>query len=188
MNHKNNKRSEQTKNKIKSTLIAMLNEQELEKITVRSLCENADINRSTFYNHYSSPKSVLRGMQKDFMSVLKSTLETARTDYKIENREQVLRTLFTEILIFIRDNLDVCRILNNYNLCPDFPNVLYNEPLVKDCFNQNVSERYSEENKEYLQQFVFHGSCHSLDLWMKKECDRSPEDMAALITSIISKF
>ena len=41
MNHRNNRRSEATKNKIKQTLIEMLHTQNINKVTVQALCEKA---------------------------------------------------------------------------------------------------------------------------------------------------
>ncbi|WP_270659822.1 TetR/AcrR family transcriptional regulator [Enterococcus thailandicus] len=52
MNKKSNKRYQKNKQRIQTTLIFLLQEKELSKITVQEICETLDINRSTFYYHY----------------------------------------------------------------------------------------------------------------------------------------
>lgn len=52
MNKKSNKRYQKNKQRIQTTLISLLQEKELSKITVQEICETLDINRSTFYYHY----------------------------------------------------------------------------------------------------------------------------------------
>ena len=45
-------RIEKTKKSIINSFIEMRSKKELEKITVKELCEKAQINKSTFYSHY----------------------------------------------------------------------------------------------------------------------------------------
>ena len=52
MNTPNNKRSLSTEECLKNTLIALLKDKELVDISVTELCDTAEINRSTFYEHY----------------------------------------------------------------------------------------------------------------------------------------
>lgn len=49
-----NQKRKNSKNKIQSALLNCLNTTRLESITVKQLCEHAEINRSTFYRHYPS--------------------------------------------------------------------------------------------------------------------------------------
>lgn len=188
MNHKNNKRSESTKNKIKSALIDMLKEQELSKITVMALCEKANINRSTFYNHYSSPKSIIKSMEKEFLHMIAVCLNDAAGTMENQNKSLVLSSILTTILEYIRDNLDSCRILCNTCFCPDLPAKLCSNTGILEYLRLSLSEDYSEEKQEYLYPFLLHGAWHVMDLWMQNDCDSSPEEMAKLITCILTRF
>lgn len=56
MNTKNNQRTRLSKILLKNALMDLLGEKgSVTKISVRELCERADLNRSTFYAHYSEP-------------------------------------------------------------------------------------------------------------------------------------
>ena len=49
-----NRRSKMTKKLIKEALIELLSKEDLQHISVKRICENADLNRSTFYLHYET--------------------------------------------------------------------------------------------------------------------------------------
>ena len=52
MNVKNNKRRQETINRIETVFMEFLNNQELSKIRVTDICQKAGINRGTFYANY----------------------------------------------------------------------------------------------------------------------------------------
>lgn len=52
MNVKNNQRFQENERKIRECLIRLLDTMDIDHITVRMICENAGIHRSTFYTHY----------------------------------------------------------------------------------------------------------------------------------------
>lgn len=187
MNHKNNKRSEATKNKIKQALVEMLKEQDISKITVMALCEQAEINRSTFYNHYSSPKSTLRGMQKEFLHMVTTYIQ-GTLDNTPAPAPETITQLMCEINCFIKDNLGICKVLSDVRLCPDFPTTLYNNPTIRQFLSLCLKGDYAENEIDFIYQFLFRGVFHTLELWMEKDCETSPEEVAALIDRIISKF
>ena len=46
------RRTKYTKKIIKDTLIKLLSEKEIKKVTVSEICAIADVNRATFYRYY----------------------------------------------------------------------------------------------------------------------------------------
>ena len=61
MNIKNNKKSQQSKQKIKDALSTLIKDKEYQ-VSVKYLCEVAKINRTTFYSHFDSVEEVLYDM------------------------------------------------------------------------------------------------------------------------------
>lgn len=49
---RNDRRVRRTKNAIQSAFLKLIFEKDINKITIKELCERADINKSTFYLHY----------------------------------------------------------------------------------------------------------------------------------------
>lgn len=65
MNVINNRRAMETRQRIQETLLKMLEEQELDQISVSQLCKRADINRSTFYAHYNDVTDLIQEIEME---------------------------------------------------------------------------------------------------------------------------
>lgn len=52
MNTKNNQRFRETEIHMEAAMLKLLKNTEFEKITVKKICETAEVNRSTFYAQY----------------------------------------------------------------------------------------------------------------------------------------
>lgn len=53
------RRVRRTRRRLKEALLGLLGEKRYDEITVRDLCERADVGRSTFYAHYDSKEDLL---------------------------------------------------------------------------------------------------------------------------------
>lgn len=73
---KENQRIMITRRLLKENLIEMLKEKSIDKISVTELCQRAEINRSTFYAHYSVPKDVLLEIKWDFATQIAESLRS----------------------------------------------------------------------------------------------------------------
>ena len=83
------KRTRHTKERIIQALIACLKSTSLDRITVKQICETADINRSTFYAHYANP------------IVLYRLLEQSMTD-KIDQHFEEYKSKSVSYIDFLR--------------------------------------------------------------------------------------
>ena len=59
------RRTQMTKRLIRTALVELMEEKTLERITIKELCERADVNRTTFYLHYSDQRSVLNDLKEE---------------------------------------------------------------------------------------------------------------------------
>lgn len=76
MNTKNNQRTRLSKILLKNALMDLLSEKgSVTKISVRELCERADLNRSTFYAHYSEPKELLEEVEAELLDATRECLQ-----------------------------------------------------------------------------------------------------------------
>lgn len=106
-----------TKILIRETIISLLNKNKtVNDITVSDVVEAANINRGTFYNHYSSPIDVLEEMKNELMTQLSEGLKVANLnkdldafiDFIIEHcrkNEQDYRKIIKAIPMSIIDDL-----------------------------------------------------------------------------------
>ncbi len=100
-----NNSSIKTKSIIKSTFVKLIKEHgELNKITVSELVKKADINRSTFYNHYDSIYDVAEEFESEVIKVLFNSNQTFSS----------LNDIFSyidNIFSYLKDNEDTYRLL-----------------------------------------------------------------------------
>lgn len=69
MNTKNNQRTGLSKLLFKNALMDLLKEKgSVAKISVRELCERAELNRSTFYAHYDEPNDLLMEIETELLN------------------------------------------------------------------------------------------------------------------------
>lgn len=185
MNHRNNRRSEATKNKIKQTLVDMLHTQDISKITVQALCEKAVINRSTFYNHYESPLAVLANIEYVFVSKLEAYMEgNICLDYNKEN----LTYMIGRILEFIQANHNICFLLKTPNLLPFFRRNIFREIFKASLMKHPVFEKYTGDTLPYAQSFILYGCGHAIDHWINEGCKESPHEIAEMLSDFITRL
>ena len=76
MNTKNNQRTRLSKLLFKNALMDLLKEKgSVAKISVRELCDRAELNRSTFYAHYNEPNDLLMEIETELLDATEEHLK-----------------------------------------------------------------------------------------------------------------
>ena len=68
---KTDRRVKYTQKVLKESLLQILKERPIERVTVKEICDRADINRSTFYVHYGSPQELFDSIKQDLFQQIK---------------------------------------------------------------------------------------------------------------------
>ncbi len=179
---KGNRRTLYTKMIIRESLIKLLKEKEIHKITVTDICKEADINRGTFYAHYNDPFDLLEKMEDDFFEKV--------MEYLNENsHNQDTITALTKIFEMARENKDFCKILlNNVGDDKILKRILY--IANQDNINILISN-LNDQNRnfiEYLTCFAVNGAVGIIEAWIKNDFQEDPKVLATLITTIALKL
>ena len=69
------RRVRMTKRLMKDALLELLAQKNLSSISVKELCETADVHRTTFYLHYTDTADLLREIEQDFLDKIPSPPE-----------------------------------------------------------------------------------------------------------------
>ncbi|MDN6843038.1 MAG: TetR/AcrR family transcriptional regulator, partial [Staphylococcus equorum] len=69
------RRVRKTKTAIKNAFIQLLEEKDLEKITIQNITQLADVNRGTFYLHYEDKYILLSDMEDEYTLALSSAVD-----------------------------------------------------------------------------------------------------------------
>lgn len=61
---------------LRGSLLELMREKDVSRITVKELCERADVNRGTFYAHYASPADLLEQIEQELLEKVLASLES----------------------------------------------------------------------------------------------------------------
>ena len=170
-----NQRIMLTKKLLKTSLTNMLQTQNIYQISIRELCENAGINRSTFYKYYGSQFDLLSEMEQDLLVSIEEVL-TAQDNYSKNAIEQ--------ILIYLENDIEFIRLLINSNVDPEFPKKLFSLPPIQRMLSELMAS-IPEEEFDYYHRFLLFGAYEIVRTWVNKENREKPEWLAALLFRMI---
>lgn len=176
MPNKEDRRIKMTRRLLKDALIEMLKTKDIYHISIRDLCENADVNRTTFYKYYGSQFELLADMEKDILDYISNTVSV---------NESQPEKILTSVCRYINDNLEFLRLIINNNVDPNFAKNLFAMESIKE----NVIKKYpnikTNEEQEYIYNFFTYGAFRMVCVWMNKENRESPEVFAKLVKQLI---
>ena len=92
-----------TKKVIRDSFLQLLNEKPVEKISVTEICKNADINRGTFYAHYSDPYDLKLKLSQEIVGII-SERTAEYVDPDAETRDPI------KMMQVLQDNKELCKI------------------------------------------------------------------------------
>lgn len=172
-------------------LIALLEKKDLEYITVKEICHQAGVNRSTFYLHYESIAELLdetmEMINQRFLSYFPQEEEAVLGD--MEHRELndlvfVTQEYLLPYLRFIQDNKKVYRAAFR-NPSSMQANARYG--VLKQRILDPILERFeiSAARRPYYIAYYVEGIAAIVKEWLRHDCGDSVEMIAAIIESCV---
>ena len=171
---KSPKRRTLTKRLIREAMLELLKKKNMQKISVRELCDAAGINRTTFYNHYEGTYEVLGEIETFFLEQL-VTEETG-----VQDLQQHITLLCTRL----QKNRELSLLLLENNADPHFSEKLL---AVRGCENiwKTLGDAYTEDERILLEDFLSSGAYGLVFRWLKNGCRQSPKQVAELLARTI---
>ena len=169
-----NQRTRFTKQLLKTSLLDMLREKSIHKISVRELCQNAGVNRSTFYKYYESPYALMSELCSEiYENVVENFPPTTSIAKELE-----------KLLCYYNKNLAISRLLLNNSFDSTLQQRLF------DTIYQNARTAYQKDMTDTRFDYVFkycHAGARAIVLhWLNKEERESPAEMALLLEKLFS--
>lgn len=161
-----------TKMVLQQALLIILQRKNIDKVTIKELCEQAKVNRGTFYLHYTTPNDLLMEIEQQFIDENMAYF----SPYFNEGYETShLAGLFASIL----RNKDLCSVIMGKNGNPRFLERLQ-EMLRKNVVDGWCKEfpDYNRAHLNYVYDFLFTGSMRLILNWIKDDQGLSTADLA----------
>ena len=172
-------------------LIALLEEKDLEYITVKEICHQAGVNRSTFYLHYETiadlVNETLEMINRRFLSYFPQQEEDVLGNMDSRERKDlvlVTREYLLPYLRFIRDNKKVYRAAFR-NPSSMQAHVRYGE--LKQHILGPILERFeiTASHRPYYMAYYVEGIIAIVKEWLRQDCADEVEMIAGIIESCV---
>ena len=172
MANKETRRTQMTKMLLKTALIELMQEKTFRQITIKELCERADLNRTTFYLHYNDQQDVLRDVENELIDKTKEFLDSLNPNSSIID-------LIEAFLTYIQDNSIIFRTLLINNQDENFQMEFITSSLRNI---ENILPEYQNPvTNRYVLTFVLNGAIHIIIEWLESDFDLSKKEIAQLI-------
>ena len=171
-----------TQKMLKEALIILLNQKAIKSISVKELCDKADINRSTFYSHYECIYDLLEEIEEDMFEELKITFA------EYESSKSSNKDLYNILFTFFANNSDMCKILLGTNSDIRFLHKLLElgEKKFYEAFTK-INPKIDKDKMEFFYQYASSGFVGVLSVWLQNNMDASIEEISANVRQIINK-
>lgn len=161
-----------TKMVLQQALLKILQRKHIDKVTIKELCDEAKVNRGTFYLHYATPNDLLMEIEQQFIDENMAFF----SPYFNEGYEtSYMEGMFTSIL----KNKELCRIIMGKHGNHRFVERLQ-EMLRKNVVDGWCKEfpRYQRADLDYVYDFIFTGSMRLILSWIEDDKGLSTAELA----------
>lgn len=110
MQYKEDLRIQKTRKVLRESILALLKDRPLEKITVKDICEHAMINRMTFYKHYEDKYLLLDDAINEIKDSIMNQIPKKQTT-SIDDIAEYLISILGKVIEYIETNIEYIRSL-----------------------------------------------------------------------------
>lgn len=153
---------------IAKTLLSLMNEKQLDEITITELVKQAHVSRMTFYKYYKTKQEVLN-------------------DYMFE--------IVNDYMEDIKNQPDIGGFHDYKHICHCFTFFQKSAPFIKILLNANLYSVIINALNEYMDQYVFPTSkrtkydlyyyagalCNTYIKWIESDMKETPEEIAMIV-------
>jgi hypothetical protein len=177
---KDDRRVRYTKMVIKESFIKLLEEKDISQISIKEICENADINRATFYSHYSDQYDLLHKIECELLDNINEHISELDI-----NNDCISAVLTAEkIFEYIKENARLCRLLLSERGGIGFQKkimMLVYDNIITELMDNN---KLSKEDAEYIYSFTITGCVGIVQKWFNDDMKKSPRFMAEMVVKL----
>lgn len=172
-------------------LLALLEKKEFSYITIREICQEAGVNRSTFYLHYENTADLLKETTQYVLDTFLSyfPVDTQRIAHRFQEcslKELVFITpeYLTPYLTFIQENQRIFRTSILQFGTMGFQHVY--EKMSLHIFDPILSRfHFPESSRPYVMKFYLSGITAIVMEWIQNSCSESIDQISNIIMDCV---
>lgn len=180
----NDRRIRRTQTAIKKGLLSLLKTKPINQITVKELCDLVDINRGTFYLHYTDIYYLLEVMEQELFCELEHCFSNHPNPNQVKDNPV---PLLTEIFSCFSRHFELTSVLLGPYGDPAFVEQL------KILFQKNCEARWKllfpsasdDDYYAYFSSFVTEGYFGLIKHWIESGMKETPKELVTISENII---
>ena len=168
-------------------LLSLLEKKPFEYITISEICEDAGVNRSTFYLHYENTADLLKEatayVLDDFASYFSVDMESITSKYAncdLQELNFINEKYLHPYLSFIKENQRLfAAVLSQPTV---FESKAIFQRLFDDVFNPILDRfHYPKAEQHYVMMYYLNGITAIITEWLKEDCRKNIADISEII-------
>ena len=190
--NKNESKYFNTAKKMNDALITLLETKEFEYISIKEICHIANVNRSTFYLHYSNMNDLLEETIKSLNLSFNSHFNSRENENTIISKDNLEDLLLINddnlipYLNFIKENKNIYKVLKNH------PQLFNANKTYEQMFRKlfvTIMNRFGLDEKwhKYLMDFYISGLTSIVFDWVYDDCKIPVQEVSDFIKGLIVK-
>lgn len=190
--NKNESKYFNTAKKMNDALITLLETKEFEYISIKEICHIANVNRSTFYLHYSNMNDLLEETIKSLNLSFNSHFGSKENESTIISKDNLEDLLLINddnlipYLNFIKENKNIYKVLKNH------PKLFNANKTYEQMFRKlfvPIMNRFGLDEKwhKYLMDFYISGLTSIVLDWVYDDCKIPVQEVSDFIKGLIVK-
>jgi len=165
---------------LEDSFIKLLEKKDISQISIKEICANADINRATFYSHYSDQNDLLKKIEDKLLDNVKAQL--AEIDLVSNEVSAVL--IAEKIFEYILENARLCKLLLS-----ERGDVTFQKQIMMLVYDKIITEitdnnKITKEDAEYVYAFTITGCIGFVQKWLNDDMKKPPRYMAETVIKL----
>ena len=177
--------------KMDLALISLLKKKPFDYITVSEICQEAGVNRSTFYLHYETIGDLLaettRYLLDDFLAYFSTDTKAIAlnlADCELSDLIFICDKYLSPYLSYVKDHKEIFGTALLYNQTLGFEDVY--KRMFDNIFNPILERfQYTPSNRQYVMMYYLNGINAIILEWLRNGCDKSIQEISEIISICI---
>ena len=173
--------------RLDKALLSLLEKKPFEYITISEICEDAGVNRSTFYLHYENTADLLKEattyVLDNFASYFSVDMESIASKYEncdLQELNFINEKYLHPYLSFIKENQRLFAAVLSQPTTFDSKAIF--QRLFDDVFNPILDRfHYPRDEQHYVMMFYLNGITAIITEWLKEDCRKNIADISEII-------
>ena len=187
---KEDRRSRRSRRMLSDAFVELVGERGLDGFSITDLTELANVNRGTFYGHFSDKEDLLEYCESEFLNGITALEERIAqvqvSELGTEATSLFIHSVFVEIFTYIEEHDALLLALLGPNGDISFEHRII-DTVCATLIDKILDVKYRENRTPLVDYYVGYYSSAILGvvlMWLNRENRESPEEIAAILLGI----